>query len=51
MIWSRLVPRLAPDGALYIGHSERLSGTAAVAMRSEGVTIYRPATAQAKAPA
>lgn len=40
-IWSRFVPLLAPKGSLYIGHSERLSGSAADLFRSEGITTYR----------
>nr|WP_232283565.1 protein-glutamate O-methyltransferase CheR [Sphingomonas sp. PAMC 26617] len=39
---ARLVDQLAPDGFLYIGHSERLIGTAAERMRACGQTIYRP---------
>jgi chemotaxis protein methyltransferase CheR len=39
--WSRIVPRLAPQAALYIGHSERIVGPAEGALRSDGVTIYR----------
>jgi chemotaxis protein methyltransferase CheR len=40
-IWSRMVPLLEPDGALYIGHSERVAGPAAAQLRSDGVTTYR----------
>ena len=40
---ARLVAQLAPGGFLYIGHSERLTGSAAVAMTSCGQTIYRKA--------
>jgi chemotaxis protein methyltransferase CheR len=40
-IWSRFVPLLSPKGSLYIGHSERLSGSAADLFRSEGITTYR----------
>jgi chemotaxis protein methyltransferase CheR len=39
--WSRLVPRVAPQGALYIGHSERIVGPAEGALRGDGVTVYR----------
>ncbi len=42
IIWSRLVPLLEPQGALYIGHSERVSGPADPLLRSDGITIYRP---------
>jgi len=37
----RLVERLAPGGYLYIGHSERLIGSAATHCRPIGQTIYR----------
>lgn len=40
-IWNRFVPLLAPKGYLYIGHSERLAGTAAQAFESVGITTYR----------
>ena len=40
-IWEKFVPRLAPDGALYIGHSERVTGPAAARLRSDGVSTYR----------
>lgn len=44
---ARFVEMLAPGGFLYIGHSERLIGPAAPAMRPVGQTIYaRPGTAQ-----
>ncbi|MET3827922.1 chemotaxis protein methyltransferase CheR [Sphingomonas sp. PvP055] len=39
---ARLVDLLAPDGFLYIGHSERLIGSAAERMRACGQTIYQP---------
>jgi len=39
---ARLVEQLAPDGFLYIGHSERLIGIAAERMRGCGQTIYKP---------
>ncbi|QDX25779.1 protein-glutamate O-methyltransferase CheR [Sphingomonas suaedae] len=38
---ARLVEMLKPGGFLYIGHSERLIGTAAERMRSRGNTIYQ----------
>jgi chemotaxis protein methyltransferase CheR len=41
MIWSRLAPLLSPEGRLYIGHSERVSGDAASAFESDGVTTYK----------
>lgn len=40
-LWSRFAPMLSPGGRLYIGHSERLVGTAATEFESEGVTAYR----------
>jgi chemotaxis protein methyltransferase CheR len=42
-IWEKFAPRLTPEGALYIGHSERVTGPAAALMRSDGVSTYRPA--------
>lgn len=41
MIWSRLSNLLADDGALYIGHSERVSGPALKVLTTDGVTSYR----------
>ena len=40
-IWEKFTPRLTPDGALYIGHSERVTGPAAQNLRSQGVSTYR----------
>ena len=40
-VWSRFKPLLAPQGRLYIGHSERLNGPAAAAFVSDGLTTYR----------
>jgi chemotaxis protein methyltransferase CheR len=40
-VWSRFAPVLVPDGRLYIGHSERVSGPAAASFESDGVTTYR----------
>jgi chemotaxis protein methyltransferase CheR len=40
-LWSRFVPTLVPNGRLYIGHSERVSGPAAECFQGEGVTTYR----------
>ena len=40
-VWEKFVPRLAPDGALYIGHSERVTGSAAQRLRGDGVSTYR----------
>ena len=41
-IWSRIAPLLDTEGVLYIGHSERVAGPAALTLRSDGVTTYRP---------
>jgi len=40
-VWRKFVPRLTPQGALYIGHSERVTGPAAEHLRSDGVSTYR----------
>jgi chemotaxis protein methyltransferase CheR len=40
-VWSRFKPLLTPQGRLYIGHSERLSGPAAPAFVSDGLTTYK----------
>jgi chemotaxis protein methyltransferase CheR len=40
-IWSRFAPLLVPGGYLYVGHSERVSGPAAVLFHSDGITTYR----------
>jgi len=48
-LWSRFVPRLEPGGTLYIGHSERLTGPAAEAFETDGITTYRLASAAARA--
>jgi len=40
-IWTRFQGLLYEGGRLFIGHSERLSGPAADAFESEGITIYR----------
>lgn len=40
-IWSRMLPLLDAQGALYIGHSERVTGAAESLLRSDGITIYR----------
>ena len=42
---SRLADQLAPDGFLYIGHSERLADTVAPRFASIGRTIYRKLSA------
>jgi chemotaxis protein methyltransferase CheR len=40
-IWSRFVPLLSAEGWLYVGHSERVCGSAAAVLVSEGITSYR----------
>ncbi|MCF3641744.1 protein-glutamate O-methyltransferase [Rhizobium sp. TRM95111] len=40
-IWSRFAGMLAPQGHLYIGHSERVSGEAKGQFDNIGVTTYR----------
>ena len=39
-VWSRFAPILNPGGALYIGHSERVSGPAAPLFQTCGLTTY-----------
>jgi chemotaxis protein methyltransferase CheR len=40
-VWSRFATKLEPNGWLYIGHSERVTGPAASRFVNEGVTAYR----------
>jgi chemotaxis protein methyltransferase CheR len=40
-IWARMMPLLEENGALYIGHSERISGATENLLRNDGITIYR----------
>ncbi len=40
-IWARFTAQLSPGGSLYIGHSERVSGTAADKLATDGLTTYR----------
>jgi chemotaxis protein methyltransferase CheR len=40
-VWSKFVGKLEPNGFLYIGHSERVTGPAAARFVSDGVTAYR----------
>lgn len=47
-IWRNFLPRLAPGGALYIGHSERVSGSAAEKLASDGISTYRLQGAQTR---
>jgi chemotaxis protein methyltransferase CheR len=40
-VWSRFAAKLEPNGWLYIGHSERVTGPATARFVSDGVTAYR----------
>jgi chemotaxis protein methyltransferase CheR len=40
-IWKRFTPLMAPGGTLYIGHSERVSGSATSQLRTSGLTTYQ----------
>jgi chemotaxis protein methyltransferase CheR len=40
-IWAKMMPLLEEQGGLYIGHSERISGSAEQILRNDGITIYR----------
>jgi chemotaxis protein methyltransferase CheR len=39
-IWTRFAPMLEPGGALYIGHSERVTGPATQIFETVGLTTY-----------
>lgn len=41
-VWSRMVQHLRPEGYLFTGHSERLSGRAAHEMELVATTTYKP---------
>jgi chemotaxis protein methyltransferase CheR len=47
-VWEKFLPLLSPDGALYIGHSERVTGPAAAHLGSDGVSTYRRAGARSR---
>ena len=47
-IWSRFAPILNPGGALYIGHSERVSGPASSLFQTCGLTTYLRVAASAR---
>ncbi len=40
-VWGRLAGVLRPGGALYIGHSERVSGDGIRNLKPDGITTYR----------
>ncbi|MEX6509007.1 protein-glutamate O-methyltransferase CheR [Jiella sp. M17.18] len=40
-VWKRFAERIEPDGFLYVGHSERISGPALQVLRFEVNTSYR----------
>ncbi|HEY9217397.1 MAG TPA: CheR family methyltransferase, partial [Phenylobacterium sp.] len=40
-VWERFVPALTENGILYIGHSERVTGPAAVQLETCGLTTYQ----------
>jgi len=46
-IWERITPLLEPTAALYIGHSERVTGPAERLLKSDGITTYRLLTRSA----
>jgi chemotaxis protein methyltransferase CheR len=43
-LWSRYEQLLTPEGWLFVGHSERVSGSALAKFTNEGVTTYRRKT-------
>ena len=40
-LWSRFCDKLVPDGLLFIGHSERVTGAASNQLSAVGITTYR----------
>jgi len=46
-IWDRMLGLLDGQGAMYIGHSERIGGQAEQKLRSDGITTYRLKTVSA----
>ena len=40
-VWNRFLPTMAADATLYIGHSERVSGSATARLTPSGLTTYR----------
>ena len=47
-LWVRFAETLSPDGHLFVGHSERVSGPAKSTFRAGGVTHYVKAPSGAK---
>lgn len=41
-LWMNFTTRLAPDGQLYLGHSERVNGPAEAQLKNVGITTYVP---------
>ncbi|ARE41754.1 Chemotaxis protein methyltransferase CheR [Rhodovulum sp. P5] len=48
-LWQRLAEKLNPDGMLFIGHSERVTGPATSVIEPAGVTAYRKRSLSASA--
>ncbi|GAB0116638.1 CheR family methyltransferase [Acidisoma sp. 7E03] len=48
-IWERITPLMEANAALYIGHSERVTGPAERLLKSDGITTYRLITRSAGA--
>ena len=46
MIWKKFVPVMNPGAMLYIGHSERVSGSATSQLQTCGLTAYRLETSR-----
>ena len=44
-VWNRFTPLMNPGATLYIGHSERVSGSAASRLQTSGLTTYQLGTA------
>ena len=42
-VWNRFAERILPDGFLYVGHSERVTGQASNTLSYESNTSYRKA--------
>lgn len=47
VLWRRLAEQLRPEGMLFIGHSERVTGPATALVQPAGVTAYRKRSAPA----